>query len=31
MKNELQDITKKYLQRQLPLLKCKQTFWDTVG
>ena len=31
MKNQLQDITEKHCQRQLPPLICKQTFRDTVA
>ena len=30
MTSELQNITEKHRQRQLPLLKCKQNVCDTV-
>ena len=30
MGNQWQNITEKHWQRQLPLLKCNQTFRDTV-
>ena len=30
MANQLQDITEKHYQRQLPLLNYRQTFCDTI-